>query len=115
MGQHAERGDTAACLELGAGATEQRPVAPEAIDDESPDQRRQLVRQDPHRPVEVREDAAPLDVAHQDGGDAGPPGQAEVHDVVAQQVDLRRAARTLADDHVEAGPQRGQCVVDHTE
>ena len=77
-----------------------------------PDERGELWGQDGHGPVEVGKDPAALDVADDDRWNAGPPGQAEVDQVVAQEVDLGRAPGPLADHDVVAGAQGGQGTVD---
>ena len=63
-------------------------------------------------PKQVREDPAALDVPDHDGGDAGPSRQAEVDEVVAEQVDLGGAPGAFADHDVEPGAQRRQRGID---
>ena len=55
--------------------------------------RAQVLGQHGHRAEEVGEHATPVNVADHDGRHAGPRRQAQVHDVVVEQVDLGRAAR----------------------
>ena len=62
------------------------------------------------RPVQGGEHATPVDVPDHDDGQPGRPGQPHVGDVGVPEVDLRRAARTLADDHVVLGPQVFEAV-----
>ena len=62
------------------------------------------------RAVHGGEHPAAVDVADHDDRQAGRPGQAHVGHVGVAQVDLGRAARALADDHVVGVPQPGQAV-----
>ena len=111
-GQHAERRDTRAGLELVRTVAQQGGITPEPVDDEAADRPSQLLGEDGDGAEEMGEHPATLDVAHDDGGQAGPHGQAQVHDVVLQQVDLGRAAGALADHDVVPGAQRRQRTVD---
>ncbi len=57
------------------------------------------------------EDATTVDVADHHGGNAATLRQAQVHDVMVEQVDLGRASCAFADHDVEAGAQVGQGTV----
>ena len=111
-GQHAQGGHAATGFELVHGVAEQEGIAAEHVDDEGSDAPAELLGQHGHRAVEMGEDATPVDVADHDRRDAGAGGQAQVHDVVVEQVDLGRAPGTLADHHVEPAAQIGQGAVD---
>ena len=99
--QHSEGGDAATGLQLLHGIAQEVRVAAEHVDDEGVDTAAELLGQHGNRPVQVGEHASPVDVPHHHDRYAGPAGQPEVDDVVVQQVDLGRAARTFADHHVE--------------
>ena len=90
-GQHAQGGHAAAGFELLHGVAEQEGIPPEHVDDEASDAPAELLGQDGHGAVEMGEDAAPVDVADHDRRDPGPAGEAQVHYVVVEQVDLGRA------------------------
>src|ERR1019366_3233898 len=94
---------------------EQARVTAELVDHETRDQRLIEGIQEGDRPVERRENAASVNVPDDDDRQVGRPGQPHVGDVGVAQVDLGRAARALADDHVELGAQLGQAVEGDTE
>ena len=108
---HAQHRHARPPLQLGAGVAQQRRVAPEAVDDEPPHARPQVVGQQGPRPEQRGEHAAPLDVAHDHRRQPGRRRQRHVGEVARQQVDLGRPAGPLADHHVVPRPQvvqRGQ-------
>ena len=82
MGQDPEGGHTAAVLQLGHRAAQERAVPAEAVDDEAAHERGQLGGQDRDGAEQVGEDPAALDVPDHHGGDAGSTGEPEVHEVV---------------------------------
>ncbi len=84
---------------------EQPEVTAELVDDEAGDV--PLVGGIEHRegPVQGSEQPAPVDVPDDDDRQARGPRQAHVRDVAVPQVNLGRAARALADDHVEPAAQ----------
>ena len=75
-------------------------IAPEFVDDKPLDARPLFFFQQLHRAVKLGEHAAPVDVAHQKHRRIHHLGKAHVHDVLAFQVYLRRAACALDDDDV---------------
>ena len=75
-------------------------VAAEFIDDEALNAGPLLRLQQLHRAVQLGEDAAPVDIARQQDRRIHQLCQAHVDDIVDLEVDLRRAARPLDDDHV---------------
>ena len=111
-GQDAQGRHAGASSQLARTGPEQRRVTPELVDHEAADGGAQIVRQQGHRPVQGGEHAAPIDVADDDRRQAGVAGHPEVDDVAVEEIDLRRAARPLAQDHVEAGPQVGELLHD---
>jgi hypothetical protein len=65
------------------------------------------------RAEEVRQQAAAVDVADQNDGNVGSPGQAHVGQIGCAQVDLGRRAGALADDRIEFFSQRAEFVGDN--
>jgi hypothetical protein len=63
-----------------------------------------------HGAVQGREHPAPVDVTDHDHRQVRGPRQSHVRDVGGAQVDLGRAARSLADHHVVLAPKLGQAV-----
>ncbi len=86
-------------------------VAAELVDDQPADQRLVVLLEQGERAVERGENAAPVDVADEDGGDRGMPGQSHVDEVVPTQVHLGRAARTFAHHDVETTSEVVEGVV----
>ena len=109
-GQHAQHGPAGQAGEHAQPGGEQPRVTPELVDDEAADQGLVGRTQQGDGPEQGREHAAPVDVADHDDRQPGRPGQPHVGDVGVPQVDLRRAARALADDHVVVAPQVFQAV-----
>ena len=89
--------------------------AAELVDHEAADVGLVVGLEQGQRAVQRREHPAPVDVAHHDHGQVRGPGQAHVGDVGGAQVDLGRAARSLADDHVVLAPQLRQAVQGHVQ
>ena len=87
-------------------------VSTEFIDDESLDAPAFFFFQQLHRAVELGEHAAPVDVAHQKHRRVHHFGEAHVHDVLALEVDLCRAARALDDDDVSLLGEAVICLQD---
>ena len=75
-------------------------VATKFIDDKPLDALAFFFFQQLHRAVKLGEHAAPVDVAHQKHRRIHHLSEAHIHDVLAFQVDLCRAARALDDDDV---------------
>ena len=99
-------------LELLEPGREDRRVAAELVDDEAGDERLVVGLEQRERPEQRGEDAAAVDVADDQHGQAGRAGEAHVGEVAVAQVDLGRAAGALADDDVEARAQVGERVRD---
>ncbi len=108
--QHAQRRPPGQPGELVQSGGEQADVAAELVHQEARDEPLVGRRHQRHGSVERREEAAAVDVAHDHHREVRRGGQAHVGDVVGAQVDLRRGAGPLADDHVEARPQVGQAL-----
>ncbi len=106
--QHAEHRPAGQVGEHPQPRFEQPGVAAELVDHEPGDEALVLGREHGQRPEHRREHPAAVDVADHDHRQVRGPGQAHVGQVAVAQVDLGRAARALADDHVEPGPQLGQ-------
>ncbi len=70
-GQDAEGRDPRAASQLGRSGAEHSRIAPELVDDEAPDGGAQVVGEQGHRPVQGGEHPAPVDVADDDGRQAG--------------------------------------------
>ena len=104
-GEHPERGQAGHRLQHVEARSEQPELAAELVDDETGDV--PLVGGLQHREGAVQggEQPAPVDVPDDDDRQVRGPGQAHVGDVAVPQVDLGRAARALADDHVEPAAQ----------
>src|ERR1039458_2738753 len=71
VGQDAQRRNAATGLQLFHGVAEECGVAPEHVDDEGPDASAQVLGQHGNGAEEMGEDAAPVYVADDDGGEAG--------------------------------------------
>ena len=112
-GQDAVDGAAGEPAEQDQTAVQQFGSAAELVDDEAADQRLVFGREQGQRAVHGGEHAAAVDVAGHDDRQAGRAGQAHVGHVGFAQVDLGRAARALADDHVVGVPQPGQAVQGH--
>ncbi len=104
-GHHAQNRHAGVALHHLQARAQQRGVAAELIDDKPADPVTVTLIQDRVRADEVRQDPAAVDVACDDHGKVGHIGQAHVGDVGVAEVDLRRAAGTLAEHDVEAGAQ----------
>ena len=109
-GQDAEHGAAGELAQHGQAAVQQLRGAAELVDHEAGDQRLVFGGEQGQRAVHGGEHPAAVDVAGHDDRQAGRAGQAHVGDVGFPQVDLGRAARTLADDHVVGVPQPVQAV-----
>ena len=109
-GQDAVHGAAGELAEHGQAAVQQFGGAAELVDHEAGDERLVFRREQGQRAVHGGEHPAAVDVAGHDDRQAGRAGQAHVGDVGIAQVDLGRAARALADDHVVGVPQPGQAV-----
>src|SRR4029450_11815556 len=105
-----EGGHAGAPLEVGTGVTEERGIAPEPVDDEAAHQPPQVRGQQLDGAVKCCDPPATIDVADDDGPQPGGVGQGQVDDVPVEQVDLGRAAGTLADHDVVAGAEVGECL-----
>ena len=109
-GQDAVDGTAGEPAEHDQAAVQQFRGAAELVDHEAADERLVFGREQGQRAVHGGEHPAAVDVAGHDDRQAGRAGQAHVGHVGFAQVDLGRAARALADDHVVGGPQPGQAV-----
>ena len=109
-GQDAVDRAAGAVPQHGQAAVQQFRGAPELVDHEAGDERLVGGREQGQRAVHGGEHPAAVDVPYHDDRQAGRPGQAHVGHVGVAQVDLGRAARALADDHVVGVPQPGQAV-----
>ena len=109
-GQDAVHGTAGELAEHGQAAVQQLGGAAELVDHEAGDERLVFRREQGQRAVHGGEHPAAVDVAGHDDRQAGRAGQAHVGHVGIAQVDLGRAARALADDHVVGVPQPGQAV-----
>ena len=100
---HAENRHTCQRFQLRKSRAQQLHVAAEFVD-HRPDHALPLVlAQQGNRPVELGEDAAAVDIPREQNRRVHELGKAHVHNVVLAQVDLRRGARPLDDDHVILG------------
>ncbi len=106
--QHAEHRPAGEVAQPVQARLQQSGVAAELVHHEPGDQRLVLGAEQGEGAVQGGQRAAPVDVGDHDHRQARRPGQAHVRDVVRAQVDLGRAARTLADDRVEPVRQPGQ-------
>ena len=97
---HTRHRHAAERLELPQPRLQNGPVAAELVHDRPLDARTLVRLQQRDRPVELREHAAPVDVPDQQHRRVHQLCQPHVHKIVLLQVDLRRAARALNDDHV---------------
>ncbi len=86
-------------LDAGDRVVQQGGVPPEPVDHEPFEPGPQMVRDYPPCAVDRREDASPLDVAHEYGRDVRGSHQAGVGDVAVHDVDLCGRAGPFADDH----------------
>ena len=84
---------------------EEPQVAPELIDQNPFHTVPLLGAQQHHRAIDAREDAAAVDVAHQDDVGAGVHRHRDIHQVGVAQVDLGQAACTLHYHRIVAGSQ----------
>ncbi len=87
-------------LPASQGRAQDLHIAAEFVDDEPLDAGALVGFQQRHRAVQLREYAAPVDIARQQHRRIHQLCKAHVHDVVGFQVDLCRAARALDDDDV---------------
>jgi hypothetical protein len=85
--QHAEHRHAGASFELAQAVAEERRVAAQLVDHERAHEPPVPIRQQRDGPVQGREHAAAVDVAHDDGGHAELVGATQVHDVVVEEVD----------------------------
>ncbi len=106
--QHAVDGATGEAGKHGEARVKQLGGAAELVDHEAGDERLVGRLQQGERAVHGGEHPAPVDVADHHHRQVGGPGQAHVGHVGVAQVDLRRAARALADHHVVGVPEPGQ-------
>ena len=83
---------------------EQARIAAKLVDDEARDQRRVVGIEHRLGADEARDHAAAVDVADDDDRHVGGAGKAHVGDVVAAQVDLRRAAGALDQHQIGLAP-----------
>ena len=103
VGQHPVGGTAAEFGELAQPGFQQRDVAAEFVHDESGDQRLIVGVEHGHRPEQVREQPAAIDVADDDHRQVRGAGQTHVHQVRCTQVYFSRRTGALADHHVEFG------------
>jgi hypothetical protein len=113
VGQDAEHRHACPLLEEAEARVEQANVAAEFVDDESGDARTLVRLEELHRPNERREDAASIDVSHEEHGRIGNLRDEHVHEVAILEIDLRRAARPLDDDQVVARTEPRERATDH--
>ncbi len=90
-------------LEEFDGRGQERGVAPELVKDEAPDPSTIGRPQEPERPQQASEDAAPVDVPDEENGSAGQARHRHVGDVPIHQVGLGRIAGALDQDEVGLG------------
>ena len=81
-------------------ALEQGRIAAEAVDDEAADHRSVRLVEHGLGADEARDDAAPVDVAHEHHGHVGGAGETHIGDVAGSQVHFRRRARAFDEDEI---------------
>ena len=111
VGQYPVGGAAAEFGELAQPGLEQRDVAAEFVHDESGDQRLVVGFQHRHRPEQMSEQPAAVDVADDDHRQIRCARQTHVHQVRCTQIDFGRRSGTLADHCVEFCSQLCQFVL----
>ena len=111
-GNYSERGHARAFLEPGRAGRQQSLVTTEAVEQEAREQPALGLREAVPGAEQVRERAAPVDVAAQQHGRLDLEGDGHVDDVAVAQVDLRRAACALDHDDVVVVEQAVERVAD---
>ena len=105
---YAQHGQLRFFFQHGKAGPQDLHIAPELVDDEPPDAGTLVGFQQLYGAVQLREYAAPVDIARQQHRRIHQLCKAHVHDIVGFQVDLRRAARAFDHDDVVLG---GKAVV----
>ena len=100
VGDDPRHRDAAQLLQRLQSRLQNGPVAPEFVDHHALDAAALVLLQQCHRTVELGEHAAPVDVAYQQHRRVHQLGKAHIDDIILLEVDLRRAACPLNDDHV---------------
>ena len=105
---HTHYGQVRFFFQHGKAGPQDLHIAPELVDDQAPDAGTLVGFQQLHSAVQLREYAAPVDIARQQHRRIHQLCKAHVHDIVGFQVDLCRAARAFDHDNVVLG---GKAVV----
>ena len=104
---HAQPAPTRALRDQRVTVVKQADIAAELVDQKAADHRGILGIQHPLGSHDLRDDPAPVDIAHQHNRHPRRAGKAHIGNVIGAQVDLCRAAGTF-DQHDIAG--RGQAM-----
>ena len=104
-GQHPDDGDARLGFQHIQAGLEDADVAAEFIDDDAFDHGAFFRVEEHDRAVHGREDAAAVNIGHEQDGRLGHAGHAHVDDILVLQVDFRRAAGAFNDNDVVLGAQ----------
>ena len=100
IGHHAQNGKPRQFFQPGKTGAQQLNVAAKFVDDHPLDAPALFGLKQSYRSVELRKDAAPVDIAREQDRRVHKLGKTHVDNIVLPQVDLRRGTRPLDDEDV---------------